>query len=147
MIFWDHAQKEWSWLCYGEVSASECKGRVTSHQLVWRNIPAQLIPVIFSRNIFNYEKGSALAPVLNRVKALLGGKIFLIFYQPRRVKRLFHFSWSVINNPSPPPPPSPSPLTNLWTAEKRNQSGLITFRRANWLIARPFMLFMRLNKG
>ena len=46
-----------------------------SHQLVRCNIFAQLIPVIFSRNIFNYEKGSALAPV----KALSGGKILLIF--------------------------------------------------------------------
>ena len=40
---------------------------MTSHQLVLRNIFAQLIPVIFSRNILNYERGSALGPVLNRV--------------------------------------------------------------------------------
>ena len=67
MIFWDHAQKEWSWVCYDEVRSSECKDGVTSHQLVLRNIFAQLIPVIFSRNILNYERGSALGPVLNRV--------------------------------------------------------------------------------
>ena len=72
--------KVWSWVCYGEVRTSECKDGVTSHQLVWRNRFVQLIPVIFSRNILNYEKGSAWLQFLTESRHCLGEKPFWSFW-------------------------------------------------------------------